>query len=519
MNEWIELLRVQGPGVLRATAIHLDLVLEAIVVATLLAVPLGVLASRSAFSETIVLFFANVLQTVPSLALLGFLLILFHGAIGKPPALTALVVYSLLPIVKNTLIGLRGIDAAILDAADGMGMTALQRLRLVELPLALPVLVGGVRIALVASVGMATIAASIGADGLGRYIFRGISLSDPRLILLGAIPAAILALACDLVLGVLERGLDPFRPKLSRLGYGIALAGLATLVGVAGWGWILESAGSRATNSIEIGSKDSSESILLAQMLGLVVEDGTDLSVRFRTNLGGTLVAYNALKRGGIDAYVEYTGTALTTILHEPPDRDPQAVLDRIRRVCKERDGVTVLDPLGFENTFAILMRRIQSEALGVHRLSDLRRVERRIRSGFGPEFMNRPDGFPGLVDAYGIHFTIPPREMDRNLLYEALSQDSIDLAAGDSTDGRIALFDLVVLEDDRRYFPPYQAVPLVSSRAMEKYPSLRSALETLSGQVDAATMRRLNAEVDLKKRDPREVAREFLRSRKLIQR
>jgi osmoprotectant transport system permease protein len=517
MNGWIELLQTQGPGVLSATFIHLDLVLEAIALAILIGVPLGIVAARSAVSEVIVLFFANVMQTVPSLALLGFLLILFQGVIGKPPALTALVIYSLLPIVKNTLLGLRGIDPAILDSADGMGMTALQRLRIVELPLALPVLVGGVRIALVASVGMATIAAAIGAEGLGRYIFRGISLSDPRLILLGAIPAALLALACDLVLGLLERGFDPLRPRVSRAGRTLAFLGLAALVVAAGWGRVLESGGIRAGETVEIGSKDSSESILLAQMLALIVEDRTDLNVRLRPNLGGTLVAYNALKGGGIDAYVEYTGTALTTILHEAPSRDPQAVLKRVRQVCRERDGVAVLDSLGFENTFAILMRRNQADALGVRRLSDVSRVERTIRSGFGPEFMNRADGFPGLVQAYDIHFAIAPREMDRNLLYEALSRGSIDLAAGDSTDGRIALFDLVVLDDDRRYFPPYQAVPLVSMKTLKRFPTLQPALNALAGQIDAATMRRLNAEVDLRKRDPRTVASEFLKSRNLI--
>jgi glycine betaine/choline ABC-type transport system substrate-binding protein len=297
----------------------------------------------------------------------------------------------------------------------------------------------------------------------------------------------------------------------------VAFAGLAALVATAGWGRFLESGGNRAGEKIEIGSKDSSESILLAQMLGLIVEDKTDLTVHLRPNLGGTLVAYNALKGGGIDAYVEYTGTALTTILHEEPSRDPQAVLERVRQVCRERDGVAVLDSLGFENTFAILMRRDQADALGVHRLSDVSRVERTIRSGFGPEFMNRADGFPGLVRAYGIQFAISPREMDRNLLYEALSRGSIDLAAGDSTDGRIALFDLVVLDDDRHYFPPYQAVPLASMKALKRFPTLEPALNALAGQIDAATMRRLNGEVDLKKRDPKVVATEFLRSRKLI--
>src|SRR5947208_507073 len=189
-----------------STAAHLDLVLEAILLAVIIGVPLGILATRSRALERVVLGLANVFQTMPSLALLGFLLIVF-GQIGKPPALAALVIYALLPIVKNTVLGLRSIDRGVLEAAVGMGMTAWQRLRIVELPLAVPIILGGVRVAAVASVGMATIAAAIGARGLGSYIFRGVALSDTRLILLGSVPAALLALACDAALGEVEHTL------------------------------------------------------------------------------------------------------------------------------------------------------------------------------------------------------------------------------------------------------------------------------------------------------------------------
>src|SRR5262245_56497510 len=212
MSRSLELIHAERFALAAATAAHLDLVLEALLVAVLLGVPLAVLTTRSRALEGIVGGLANVFQTVPSLALLGFLLIVFRGEIGKKPAMAALVVYALLPIVKNTILGLRSIPRGVAEAALGLGMTAWQRLGLVELPLAVPIVLGGVRVATVASIGMATIAAAIGAKGLGGYIFRGVSLSDPRLILLGAIPAALLALACDAALGAIEHALDPSRP-------------------------------------------------------------------------------------------------------------------------------------------------------------------------------------------------------------------------------------------------------------------------------------------------------------------
>jgi osmoprotectant transport system permease protein len=511
MNGLLRLASTQRWPLFEATAAHLDLVLEALVLAVLIGVPAGIVAARSRVLERLVLGLASVFQTVPSLALLGFLLILFRGAIGKPPALAALVIYSLLPIVKNTVLGMRGIDRGVAEAALGMGMTSWQRLRLVELPLAAPVILGGIRVATVASVGMATIAAAIGARGLGGFIFRGVSLSDSRLILLGAVPAALLALACDAALGELERELDPTERRTWGVRRVAALAGCVVLGALAAWGFAAEWAPRSGRDRIVIGSKDAGEPILLAHMLGQLVEARTPTRVDLRLNLGGTLVCYNALKRGGIDAYIEYTGTALTTILKEPPAYEPKRVLARVRQVCSERDSVAVLDPLGFENTFAILMRRNQARSLAIRTISDLRAHQDRLRPGFGPEFMNREDGYPGLVRAYGLAFAHSPREMDRNLLYTAVAQGSIDVAAGDSTDGRIATLDLVVLEDDRRYFPPYEAVPMVRAEMLRRHPALSSVLDGLAGRLDAATMRRLNRQVDQEKRDPAEVARSYL--------
>ena len=511
------LVRETWPELASATAAHLELVLEAVTLALLIGIPVGILASRSKAAERVALTIANILQTIPSLALLGFLLIAFQGAIGRPPALAALVLYALLPIIKNTVVGLRSVEPGVIEAARGMGMTGGQRLRLVELPLAVPVILGGVRLAVVATIGMATIAALIGARSLGTFIFRGVSLSRPGLILLGAVPTAALALACDAALGELERRLDPRRSERLGLRSIPIFATIALLLAVALWGAWEQYRPLGGIRPIRIGSKDATESILLAEMLAALVEDRTDLTVDLRPGLGGSLVCYNAVAGGGLDAYVEYTGTALTTILGLPPKNDPAAVLEEVRDLCRRRDGVDVLDPLGYENTFAILMRRDQADRLGIRKISDLRAHQGTLRPGFGPEFMNRADGYPGLIATYELTFRNPPRELDRNLLYEAVARGTLDVAAGDSTDGRIAALDLVVLEDDRRYFPPYEAVPFVGPSVEGRHPGLRDALNALAGTLDADTMRRLNRAVDLERRVPREVAREFLESEGLL--
>jgi len=513
MNEWLEFLKGEARPLLGATAAHLELVMEALLLASLVGVPVGIVAARRPKLERVAMGIANILQTIPSLALLGFLLIVFQGRIGKPPALAALAIYALLPIIKNTILGLRSIDRGVYEAATALGMTPWQRLRHVELPLAAPIILGGVRVATVASVGMATIAAAIGARGLGSYIFRGVSLADTRLILLGSVPAALLALACDASLGELERATNPERDRRSRLRTIAASLAVAILVGFAGWGWWLENGSSgEGRETLTIGSKDGTEMILLGHMLADLIEERTPLRVDRRFNLGGTLVCFNALRQGGLDAYVEYTGTALTVILDEPVQTDPDAVLGLVRQELAARDDVACLKPFGFENTFALLMRKEMVDQWDVHTISQLASRADELRAGFGPEFMNRPDGYPGLTEAYGLDFAIPPREMDRNLLYQALGRGSLDLAAGDSTDGRIAAFDLVQLEDDRRYFPPYQAVPLVRVETLKKHPELRPVLELLAGKIDAATMRKLNREVDEYKRRPEDVARDFLR-------
>ena len=480
---------------------HLILVLLSTAVAVAIGVPVGILLTRRPRLARPVLAVAGVLQTIPSLALFGFLIPLpFIGGIGARTAIVALVLYALLPIVRNTFTGIRQVDPAVLEAATGLGMTDGERLRLVELPLALPVVLAGVRIAAVVSVGTATIAAAVGAGGLGTYVFRGIATVDTRLILAGAVPAAALALAVDALLARVERSRRPARA-----------AGALAAVVVASLLVLAFSSGraAPARSRVVVGSKNFTEQVVLGEILAAALED-RGLTVDRRLNLGGTTLCHEAVRSGQIDVYVEYTGTALTEILGRPARSDRDGVLSDVRAGYVPL-GLTVGPALGFNNTFALVTRKDTSRRLGLQRLSDLAAHADTLRVGLFGEFVERADGLPGLMAAYGFKFAVPPTEMDLGLLYPALQADRVDVVVGSATDGLIAANDLVVLEDDRHYFPPYDAVPVVNTASRAAHPEIDSALASLAGRLDEAAMRRLNLAVDGAHRSPAAVAREFL--------
>jgi osmoprotectant transport system permease protein len=481
------------------TGQHIVLVLAATALAALIGLPLGIAMTRSPRLARLLLAAAGLAQTVPSLALFGFLIPLpLLGGIGARTAIVALVAYALLPILRNTYTGIRQVEESVREAARGLGMTDAQLLVRVELPLALPVILAGLRIAAVTSVGTATIAAAIGAGGLGTYVFRGIATVDTRLILAGALPSAALALVVDGLLARVEKSPRPGRAAAFTAA-GTALALLAVLVHES----------SPAARPVVVGSKNFTEQVILGEIVAGRLESRGFLVER-RFNLGGNTLAHQAVRSGQLDLYVEYTGTALMDILNRPARSDPAAVLKEVREAYAPL-GLTVGPPLGFNNSFALVVRRDDSERLGLTRISDLAAHAATLRVGLSGEFLERPDGMKGLNRTYGFVFARPPREMDLGLIYQALVSDQVDLVVGSATDGLIAALGLAVLEDDRRYFPPYDAVPVVRAASLEVHPGLGEAVASLAGQLDATTMRRLNYAVDGEHRDPREVAREFL--------
>jgi len=435
----------------------------------------------------------------------GFLLPLpLVGGLGARVAIVVLILYALLPIIRTTVAGVRGVDRSLVEAGTALGMTPRQLLWRVELPLALPSIVAGIRVAAVIGVGTATIAAAVGAGGLGEYIFRGLSMVDPTVILAGAVPAAALALIVDGALLAAERA---FRTR-RRAGRPLAVvAGLVLLGGAAA---VWASAGPQRNAVIRVGSKNFTEQIVLGELLAQAIEQGTGLTVERRLNLGGTFICDRALRSGDIDIYVEYTGTADTAVFKNGVDTDPARVLDRVRRAYAD-GGITLLPPLGFENTFAILVRGEDARRLRLRTIEDAAAHSAAWQAGFGYEFLQRADGYPGLAGKYGLRFAAAPRAMDLSLIYRALAQRQVDLVAGDATSGLIAAYDLVMLEDNRRYFPPYDAVPVARSATLLAHPEVRAAVERLAGQLTVGDMRDMNQAVDARREDPAAVAGAFL--------
>jgi osmoprotectant transport system permease protein len=516
---FVEFISSNGREILALALEHLFLVAVSTGIAILIGVPLGILLTRRPALSKPVLGFANIMQTVPSLALFGFLIPLniyfFHvkivGGIGARTAIVALVLYSLLPIIRNTFTGISGVDPAIREAGRGMGMTDRQLLFQVELPLALGVILAGVRVATVICVGTATIAAAIDAGGLGRYIFRGLRANDNALILAGAVPAALIALAADLLLGYIERVMRLGEAvKGKRILWGAALA--LVLFGMFG---VTNLFSGKSAERIAVGSKDFTEQVILGELLAQALEIKTALKVERRFDLGGTL-AHEALVAGEIDMYVEYTGTALLAILKGRPSSDPQEVFKRVKAEYANRFKLEWAEPLGFNNTFAILIRDEDAQKLGLKTVSDAAKISAQWRAGFGQDFMSRADGYPGFAKTYGLRFQ-ETREMDLSLTYRALAEKQIDFIAGNSTDGLISRYGLFQLEDDRHYFPPYDAVPVARRAALDKHPELRGVLKQLGGVLNVEEMRKLNYAVDGEKRQAKDVVREFLTQKKLV--
>jgi osmoprotectant transport system substrate-binding protein len=263
-----------------------------------------------------------------------------------------------------------------------------------------------------------------------------------------------------------------------------------------------------------IGAKNFTEQVVLGELLAQEIEAKANLKVDRRFYLAGSYICQQALVAGRIDAYVEYTGTALTAILKQPLDRNPESVLNTVRRLYASRYHVTVAPPLGFENTFAMIVRGDDAQRLHLTTLSQAAQYTPQWRLGVGYEFEQRPDGLPGLSAAYGLKFNGSPRTMDLGLLYRAINARQVDMIAGNSTDGPIQAFGLTVLEDDKHYFPPYQAVPLVRDQALQRWPQIQTALDALAGRITADDMRAMNEAVDGQHRDPAQVVREF-RNRK----
>lgn len=490
---------IERKGQLLASLLeHIQISFIALFFAVIIAIPLGIyLTNKKKIAESIIGISA-VLQTIPSLALLGLLIPLF--GIGKVPAIIALVVYALLPILRNTFTGINEVDASLKEAATAMGMNTWKRLVKVELPLAMPVIMAGIRTAMVLIVGTATLAALIGAGGLGDIILLGIDRNNPSLIVLGAVPAACLALVFDFLLKKLES--LSFKKTVTVLS-AISVAALLMI--------FLPLVNLGEKEEIVIAGKLGSESEILINMYKLLIENETDLTVQLKPGLGKTSFVFNALKSGSIDIYPEFTGTAISEFLKEEAiNNNEEDVYKQAKAGMMENFGMVMLSPMKYNNTYALAVSKEIGETYQLKNISDIKVIQESIKAGFTLEFNDREDGYLGIQKLYGITLS-HIKTMEPKLRYQAMNSGDIQLLDAYSTDSEIRQYNLTVLVDDQQLFPPYQGAPLVRAETLEKHPEIEQALNKLANQITDDEIREMNYQVNVEGKNIEDVAREFL--------
>jgi osmoprotectant transport system permease protein len=487
------------------TLVFLSLTLRGLGVALVVGIPVGIVLSRLPRVSTPVIAVLAVVQTMPSLALLALLIPFL--SLGQRAAVFAAGVYSLFPIVLNTHLGITQVSPAIRDAARGMGMTGRQILWHVELPLAFPVILAGVRTGAVYAIGIVTVCSLVGAGGLGDYITTGLTRGDDDLIFLGAIPILLLTLVVFWSLG----GLAWLARKHNTRGL-IAGGALILLLSVYALYAEVRPWFSSQRPDVRIGGKNFTEGRILTEILKQMLEAHTDLTVEVKQNIGSHL-AYRALLNNDINLMFEYTGSLLTAKdgLDLPVPSNKAVITRLVREQMQLRYNLVLLDTFGFNNAYVFCVPRALAQRFALRSISDLRRVSQ-LRVVVDLEFKDRPDGWKGLVQTYGLHFRREPQQVSPDMRYRALKSNQADIVLGFATDSEIEDLDLVMLEDDKSYFPDYHGAPLVRGELLQRHPEIAEVLNRL--QIDDRTMRRLNAQVTKEKRSEIEVAREFLLQR-----
>jgi osmoprotectant transport system permease protein len=494
---------------------HVLLSASALALGIMLGLPLGLLLVRRPRLRWPALAAASFVQTIPGLALLALFYPLLLGlsaftdrlfgfrlpALGFLPSLLALTLYSILPILRNAVTGLTGLDPAVMEAASAVGMTSRQRLLRVEVPLAAPVVMAGIRTAAVWTIGAATLSTSVGQTSLGNYIFTGLQTENWIFVLFGCAAAAAFAFVVDQILGLIEAGATERDARRIWLGAALMAAGVTAALTP------LMASGSR---TYLVGAKNFSEQFILAELISERLE-GQGVSVARKEGLGSA-VAFRALAGSDIDVYVDYSGTLWANVLGRSDAPESAAMLSELTTALAERFGVVLLGPLGFENAYALAMRRERAAALGVATIADLARHAGELTFGTDLEFLSRPE-WTTLRDAYGLNFRAQ-RSYTPTFMYRAVDSGDVDVITAFSSDGRIAAQGLVVLADPKHAIPSYDAVLLVSPRRA-KDAILRRALAPLIGKIAVEHMREANLMVDrdADKATAREAARLLARA------
>lgn len=503
MNNFIQVFQDRKLVLWHALIEHIQISFIALLIATMIAIPLGIYLTRKKNIAEGIIGITAVLQTIPSLALLGLLIPLV--GIGKFPAIIALVAYGLLPILRNTYTGIKEVDPALIEAAKAMGMNGRKRLIKVEIPLSMPVIMAGLRTAMVLIVGTTTLAALIGAGGLGDIILLGIDQNDTNQILLGAIPAAMLAILFDLLL----RG-------VGHLSYKKIVITIVSVIIVA-LGIVMMPLLTSEDKEIVIAGKLGAEPEILINMYKILIEEETELQVELKPGFGKTSFVFNALDSGSIDMYPEFTGTAISELLKETPkSTDRDEIYEQAKEGLFNQYNLVMLEPMKFNNTYALAVTNELAKQYDLKNISDLKGIENELNVGFTLEFSDREDGYLGIQSLYDITFP-QLTTMEPKLRYVAVESGDINVVDAYSTDSELQEYELTVLEDDKELFPPYQGAPLIREETLEKHPEIEAILNSLADEVSDDDMREMNYEVNIDGKSPYHVAHTYLTEAGLI--
>jgi osmoprotectant transport system permease protein len=472
---------------------HILLSAAALAAGLAVSLPMGIFASRRPKLAELTLGIAGVVQTVPSLALLALMVPLLGGMIGFAPSFIALTLYSILPILANTIIGIKEIDPALTEAARGLGMNSRQMLFRVQLPLAAPVIIGGIRTATVLVVGTATLSTEIGQMTLGNYIFQGLDTRNHLATVFGCLCAALLAVALDQLVHLFELAAQRHNRNLAFLG----TAGLVVVL-TGGLYVPLSQLFAARDNAVVVGSGPFTEQHILSDVVAAHLRSA-GFTVQQRKGMGET-IQFEALKQGTIDCYVDYSGNLWVEVMKRTDTLDRQAVLQEITRYLRDEQGVTCLGSLGFEDAYALAMRRSGARQLGIRTVGDLGKQNRKWKIGGDNMFFSRPE-WDKIRATYGLK-SVTTLPMNPALMYSAVDEGTVDVISAYTSDGRIKALDLVLLEDDKRVFPPYDAVVLISHSAAQR-PGFAEALRPLIGAIKLEAMQEANGMVDQHHREP----------------
>ena len=502
---------------------HIELTFFAVALAIIIGIPIGILISYIKKLNKPILGLASIFQAIPSMALLGFM-IPFLG-IGRVPAIVVVVLYSLLPIIKNTATGISGISDTMIESAKGIGLTNLQILFKIQIPQALPIIMAGVRISAVSAVGLMTMAAFIGGGGLGYLIFSGIRTVNNNQILAGAIPACLLALFVDYLFSIVERLVTPVALQLKGKNKEKVLKArrkdkVILIVFIILFAIFLISKidfHKESASTLTVASKDFTEQNILCELSSIYLANNTNIKINKQCNLGGAQVVFQALERDDIDFYIDYLGTDYTDILKYEPISNVNKVYQTVKDEFASKYQIAVLSPMSFNNTYSLAVTKDLASKYNLKTISDLAKVSKDLTISPTLEFVNRNDGLPGLLKAYNLEFknTIA---MDGSPRYTALLNNNSQVIDAFTTDGLLRKFNLTVLEDDKNFFPPYYAVPLLKQKTLEKYPEVENLMSKLVPYLTDDVMQEMNYQVDEVGKNPEEVAKEFLLANNLIE-